>query len=1126
MPDNQPTPPVEVQQKDPSPGGVPFTPANDEMVSAFNDTKRREFLDQQKPKSTGDAMALGLAKDLLQKKSATEGVGSNDNNLKNRMISIKGDLVNDINAQTITPPEDPKDRDKLKEQEADFNRNIASRYDISQKDIKEGTILPVPTGYKSDQFDVIGTKNPAWTKKYIQLRKDPTTGEMSWQGYNYPSTMEGQSEVAVASTRFKDDGATKTINRETGLALHVPTAKVKGFWEKERNSVAHEIGDINATHLLKNQESKNNYRLTIMMENNPKLWKSFKAMSGRLTSQDFNDEGIARTLQSAITETYGLDKSWTDVIKHTPEYDIRNAINQWNDFSTYSENFNKAQNNLASKIVLTAQPSLYAANPKVFDRLHELEGQLLRDPKSLSADDKKEYNKLLLGIASSVADLTKDSPISKAFKDGAVEYNKRLKKAQQDAIVLGTEDGKAALTFMEQQAHGSNLMARVTDYLPSYKRSEQEQKKLNETGDWLSSFKAFSKNALTTFQDVQAMTERWLGVPEWVAANHLIDNNIKVPEREGKTTTDKIANVVDGFFGFVGGIGPHMIATLATGGASAEASLGSFMLKEGIGFGLQGMNSGYRRGKLAGLSESESTLMGALTGVSSILGQRLVPKGKMFSASLVNKEIDNLVSVAAKRPERILNFVKSFYQSGESGVKAIALTEGINATVDTGFNIAKGKDFKSEGLSVDNILSQGMMFGAMGAITHTLSSFGDQRAARAMVVEAAERHPQMVLTALHNANTMSVIDDSYNPNNITLLNKAVADHLSFSYNKDMSPNSRKAVFDIHTQIQELQSEKLTVDKILHPAYDEKIKEMQEKLKKVATNDEDAKKHMDTVLQPIYDHLEKQGYFDKSIVPKEAPKPVEPKEGGPVMVRHAQSTSNEKGLGGNPNDPLTAEGERQASELGVKLKNEGVVNVIASPAERSQQTADHITHETGGDVTTLDDLAEWNTGHGDKPVADFDAKHWVNNPDEKPADGAESFNEFLDRVQRARGDIEGLNKETAVVTHGKVLKLMTALDNNGGEWNAKAKAEFLNGKEFENAEPHRDGKPMKAEKPVEMSEEEKVKADINDKIANRHGFKYEELVKNMQKEKLLKIRCPAGGRSTPRGSKMVKSMSSL
>ena len=1133
MPDNQPTPPVEVQQKDPNPGGVPFTPANDEMVSAFNDTKRREFLDQQKPRETGDQMALQLAKDLLDKKAPTRGVKNNDNQLKNRMISIKGDLVNAMNAQSITPPDDPKDREKLKDQEADFNKNIASRYDIPQKDIKEGTILPVPKDYKSDQFDVIGTKNPAWTKQYIQLRKDPTTGKLSWEGYNKPSMIEGKSEVTVAgTTRFKDPGYKEVVDKATGLKSRSAAPEITKFWETENNDKDYSEGAIKGTSLLRGQEAKGNYRLTKMMSSRPELWKAFKGESEKLTSQNLNDEGIALALKSAISKSYGLEKKWSEVINNTPQYDILNAINKSNEFSDYSKKFEETQNNLAAKIILAGEPTLYAGNPKPFDELRTLEAQMHRDPKSLSKEDKKRYNELKLGLANGIAEVTKETPIAKAFKTAAEEYSKRYKEVVSDVTVLGTKDGKAALDLMAKQSEGYALMDRFSDYIPSFKRSDEEQKKLNESGDWLSSFKSFGKGLIGSMEDVRGGLGLALGFSDmgmskqFESEKEMRGGDIKLPQREGKTTWDKIANFSDEMMGFGGMMVPFVAATAATGGALGAESFPAFMMREGFAFGAQGLNTGYREGRAAGLSRDASLLRGTLIGSALALGQKLVPKGKMFDTQLLNKEVDNLVKTAIKNPERIKDFVYSFVQGGASGASAVAATEALDFITNSAFNIYKGTDFKSEGFSPDNIIKQGLMFGTMASFTHGLSTFGNQRSARAMITSMAESHPQMVLRSLDDAMMNAVVDNSYDMVALRKLKESVAGVLQFAYPKEFSKEQRIASFDLYTQKQELRSEQATADASLKDIYDKKIKDTDAKLEEIAGSHGKAQKHLDEISEPLYKNLEKQGYFEANVVPKEKPTEVVPKEGGPVMVRHAQSTSNEKGLGGNPNDPLTAEGEKQATELGVKLKKEGVVNVIASPAERSQQTADHITHETGGDVTTLDDLAEWNTGHGDKPVADFDAKHWVNNPDERPSKDAESFNEFLDRVQRARGDIEGLNKETAVVTHGKVLKLMTALDNNGGEWNAKAKAEFLNGKEFENAEPHRDGKPMKAEKPVEMSEEEKTKADINDKIANRHGFKYEELVKNMQKEKLLKIRCPAGGRSTPRGSKMVKSMSSL
>ena len=719
MPDVTPPPSGEIQQKDPSPG-ISFTPANDEFVSAFDDSKKKELLGQVKPKSTGDAMALGLAKDLLQKKKNLQGVKDNDNQLKNRMLSVKADLINNMNAQSIAPPDDPKDREKLKEVEDDFNRNIASKYDIPQKDIHEGTILPIPKGYKSDYFDVIGSKNPEWTKQYIQLRKDPTTGKMSWEGYNKPSMIEGKSEVTVAgTTRFKDPGYKEETDKKTGLKYKVASPEITKFWESENNAKDYSEGAIKSTSLLRGQEAKGNYRLTKMMANRPELWKAFKGEAEKLTGQGLNDEGIATALQSAISKSYMLDKKMTDVAPHTPQYDILQAINKTNEFYDYSKKFEETQNNLAAKIILTGEPALYAANPKAFDELRALEAQMHRDPKSVSPGDKKGYNQLKLGLASSIADLTKDSPIAQAFKVGAEQYGKRYNEQLSDATVLGTKDGKAALDLMAKQSEGYNLMGRFSDYLPSFKRSEEEQKKLNESGDWLSSFKSFGKGLVTGMEDIRSGFGQMLGFEE-VAMGKQFDRekemrggDIKLPQREGKTAWDKVANFSDELFGFAGQLTPFILGTAATGGGVAAESIPAFVMREGIPFFAQGVNNGYREGRAAGLSKGDAMLRGTLMGTALVLGQKMMPKGKMFDTQLLNKEVDNLVKVGAKNPERIKDFLSSFVEGGASGAAAVTITEAMDYVTNSAFNIYRGTDFKSEGFSPDNILRQGMMFGTM-----------------------------------------------------------------------------------------------------------------------------------------------------------------------------------------------------------------------------------------------------------------------------------------------------------------------------------------------------------------------------------------------------------------------------
>ena len=79
----------------------------------------------------------------------------------------------------------------------------------------------------------------------------------------------------------------------------------------------------------------------------------------------------------------------------------------------------------------------------------------------------------------------------------------------------------------------------------------------------------------------------------------------------------------------------------------------------------------------------------------------------------------------------------------------------------------------------------------------------------------------------------------------------------------------------------------------------------------------------------------------------------------ILVRHGQTEWSATGRHTSVTDlPLTAEGERQARDLGRALAGRKFVAVLSSPRQRALRTAELA----GRTVTTVDeDLAEWHYG---------------------------------------------------------------------------------------------------------------------------------------------------------------------
>lgn len=164
--------------------------------------------------------------------------------------------------------------------------------------------------------------------------------------------------------------------------------------------------------------------------------------------------------------------------------------------------------------------------------------------------------------------------------------------------------------------------------------------------------------------------------------------------------------------------------------------------------------------------------------------------------------------------------------------------------------------------------------------------------------------------------------------------------------------------------------------------------------------------------------------------------VSPSTGSITLVRHGESTWNERGLiqGQNDRAQLTETGRRQAREVAQSLTTMGIDQIIASDLARTRETAALI-----GDVLELTPLfdpllrercfgvlegqpSEMLTSSGGSGVVDG---VYVD-PDARP-DGGESFRDVVTRVGvffEAAKDFLG-GSRLLVVTHGGTIRAFHA-----------------------------------------------------------------------------------------------------
>lgn len=185
------------------------------------------------------------------------------------------------------------------------------------------------------------------------------------------------------------------------------------------------------------------------------------------------------------------------------------------------------------------------------------------------------------------------------------------------------------------------------------------------------------------------------------------------------------------------------------------------------------------------------------------------------------------------------------------------------------------------------------------------------------------------------------------------------------------------------------------------------------------------------------------------------------EGAPgyiVLLRHGQTVWSESGQHtGRTDIPLTAEGERQARDAGVRLhtvfpEGFGPGCVFSSPLKRARMTAELTGY---GEPRTLEGIAEWDYGRAEgrtrqqvAQMAGFPWNVWSDGPGALPETmGGDWFDTLPDgervpvhngpgetleeAAARARGAIEQIRPliegghNVLLVAHAHILRILTS-----------------------------------------------------------------------------------------------------
>src|SRR5260221_397194 len=162
---------------------------------------------------------------------------------------------------------------------------------------------------------------------------------------------------------------------------------------------------------------------------------------------------------------------------------------------------------------------------------------------------------------------------------------------------------------------------------------------------------------------------------------------------------------------------------------------------------------------------------------------------------------------------------------------------------------------------------------------------------------------------------------------------------------------------------------------------------------------------------------------------------EPKE--VHVVRHGETIANDDNTvrGTKMPIPLNENGRAEAEKAADKLKEAGVDTIVASPLERSKETAEIIGKKLG--VTPQYDprLATWDVGeHEGKPCETSNPvlEDYAKNKQDEPVPGGESFNDFTNRSFAGIRDavLNNKDKNLAIITHNRVEATLRGWEKTG------------------------------------------------------------------------------------------------
>lgn len=149
----------------------------------------------------------------------------------------------------------------------------------------------------------------------------------------------------------------------------------------------------------------------------------------------------------------------------------------------------------------------------------------------------------------------------------------------------------------------------------------------------------------------------------------------------------------------------------------------------------------------------------------------------------------------------------------------------------------------------------------------------------------------------------------------------------------------------------------------------------------------------------------------------------------IFVRHGESEYNIKNLvQGWTDNPLTEKGVYDANSVSKKLEDTEIDLIVCSPLMRARKTAEIINKCHNKKICIDKRLLERGKGSFEgTSSADIEAKALFDQDPKKF--GGETKQEFFERVYECFKEIESMNKNVLIVSHGDVFNAIYKIVNN-------------------------------------------------------------------------------------------------